>query len=223
MLNYLVYFPHEDFVTCASADFCKSAANAISTGSSRLPSKWDHPEAPPHPLAVPHAAPAGTTTYVNTPVLERDSSPIPADREINPDGHNRPVGRLDDPAGRSARDEKVGVRPGKSYPINHRLNKMRCVRHHKSPPRGRLPQRDKHSRYTPVVLQLSPHTTHHLVRARDPGGIPPQFVSEGIDAPPSLCTNARSKVSRKGYSHWTRTNPQSGISIDLPVARRPSC
>jgi hypothetical protein len=76
-----------------------SAANAISTGSFRLTSKHDHSDARPLLLAVPLEAPSGITTSANASVTEGNPAEGCSDREIDPDGHNWPVGRGNVPSG----------------------------------------------------------------------------------------------------------------------------
>ena len=92
--------------------------------------RWAYPEAQPRPLAMPRVTHAGTTVSVNTHVTERDPYLIHASREINPDGHTRPIGRLDGSPRRGARDEEVRVRPGEPHRVDHRLNKVCHIRHH---------------------------------------------------------------------------------------------
>jgi hypothetical protein len=177
--------PHEDSATCDNADFSKSDANANSTGPYRLASKRAHPEA--RPLAMPRAAPTCTTTSAKAPVAERDPPSIPAGREINPDGHNRPIWWLNGSSGRSARDKQVGVRPRKPHPVNHHLSKVDTIRHHKSLPRGRLSRWDQHRCCNTVVLQLSPYPAHHPIGAVYSSNIPDPIVSECLHSagPPS--------------------------------------
>ena len=127
---------------------------------------------------MPRAAPAGTSAKVH--VAERDPPPIPSDREINPDGHNRSIKRINSSSGRRARDNEVGVRPGKPHPINHHLSKVRPIRHHESIPCGRLPQRDHHRRCNTIVLHLPPHPAHHPIGAMYPSDLSVSRIRECI-------------------------------------------
>ena len=90
-----------------------------------------HSEARPHLLLVPLEAPASIPSSANTLVPEGDPAEIYSGREINPDGHNRSVGRDNvPPAGADPRRHEYGrLHLMEPNPIFHCHNGLYRVRH----------------------------------------------------------------------------------------------
>jgi hypothetical protein len=130
-----------------------------------------HSEARPHLLSVPLEAHASITASANTPVPEDYPAEICSGREINPHGHNRPVGRDNvPPAGADPRRHEYGRLHLKGpNPIHRYLSEMNRVLHKERPLCGRLPQRNhiENNRRDRLVLLISEGGIVHIPSCRD--------------------------------------------------------
>ena len=74
---------------------------------------------------VPRRAPKGTTTAVDAALtLAERAAEASARREIHSEGHDRPVGGIDDATRRAATQEDVLAIPRQPHPINNELSEI---------------------------------------------------------------------------------------------------
>ncbi len=133
--------------TCAIAECCTLAAMATFTRSSRLTSHDAQPDDVTLFLPMQRIAPAAcaTTALKVTISLREDPTTTPFDlREINPDGHNMPVGGQDRATRCRPSNEEVRITPRKPHPSHHILRQMSSVMDDQVPPGGGLPQKNQH-------------------------------------------------------------------------------
>ena len=127
-----------DPATCAIAECCTLAVRATSTGSSRLTSRNTQPDEVTLFLPMPRIALASATSALNATIsLREDQITTPFSlREINPDGHKRPVGGQDRATRCRPSNEEVRINPRKPHLFHHKLRQMSSVGDDKVPPDG---------------------------------------------------------------------------------------